>query len=183
MSKELEIADCIRRMAGIPGNPFVVCRASKVDDSKMTCDGKPEDGTAMITGIRLVSITGNHESTVVIPEDDSLILVAMLSKTDGYVMHCSKAKKIMRKVGNSAEEITTDLIKWNDGQNEGLVIIGKLTAKLNNLITEVNALKTDYTAHTHPTAATGPPSVPTVPYTGTFSNFNKSDYENTKIKH
>ena len=100
MGKELEIADCIRRMAGIPGNPFVVAKASNINEDDKTCDGTPEDGSAKITGIRLVSITGVHESTVVIPEDDSLILVAMLSNTDAYALHCSKAAKIKIKVGS-----------------------------------------------------------------------------------
>ncbi len=121
MGKELEIAECIRRMAGKAGNPFIICKAKNIDDSKMTCDGEPEDGTAIITGIRLVSITGVHASTVVIPEDGSLILVAMLSNTDGYVMHCSKAKKVMIKVGDSTIDISDGLIEMNGGGLHGLV--------------------------------------------------------------
>ena len=76
-----------------------------------------------------------------------------------------------------------DEIIITNGNNAGLIKIIELTNKLNGLITEVKAMKQDYIAHTHPVPSLGTSSAPTVPFAGSFSNFNKSDFEDTKIKH
>lgn len=68
------------------------------------------------------------------------------------------------------------------GENGGLVMVEELTKKLNALVSEIDALKMDYAAHTHPTPA-GPSGPPTPPFTGTFSQFSKDDFENKKITH
>jgi hypothetical protein len=76
-----------------------------------------------------------------------------------------------------------DQIIFNNGNNGGLINISDLTSKLNALVSEVKAMKQDYIIHTHPVPALGTSSAPTVPYTGTFSQFNKSDFEDTNVKH
>ncbi len=178
MGKELEIADCIRRMAGIPGNPFVVAKASNINEDDKTCDGTPEDGSAKITGIRLVSITGVHESTVVIPEDDSLILVAMLSNTDAYLMHCSKAKKLMIKVGNSTVDITDGLINMNGGNNDGLVLLAKMVSWMQKVYNDMTTLQT--LLLNSPVVGNG--AILNIAFTPGTPSPSNSDFENTKIK-
>ena len=141
MSKELEINECIRRMAGIKDNLFKICTAKNISETDYSCDADPVDGSALITGVRLVSKTESHESTVVIPEDDSLILVAMLSNTDAYMMHADKAKKVLLKVGNTTIEITDGLIKMNGGNNNGLVLVDKMVTWMNKVYSDLITLQ------------------------------------------
>lgn len=87
----------------------------------------------------------------------------------------------------SAHFNKTDII-FNGGDLNGLIIIQKLTDKLNELKDTVNDLITKYNGHIHATTATvGASATPGV-LTATQSTaspakaFNKADYENTKIK-
>lgn len=72
---------------------------------------------------------------------------------------------------------------FNQGQNFGMVKIQELTAKINNLVQELETLRNAFNAHTHPGVQSGPGTTsPTVnQVTQPFSQFNKDDYENTKI--
>lgn len=70
----------------------------------------------------------------------------------------------------------------------GLVIIEKLTEKLNSLVDEVNALKDKFNQHIHTTTATvgtGPVGViaPVTSQAVSASSFDKIDYENIHVTH
>ena len=69
----------------------------------------------------------------------------------------------------------TTLIKLNDGSYGGLIRIADLTAKNNNLVSQVQAELTKI--------ATGIASAGGTYTPGTLSTFNQSDYENTNVKH
>lgn len=90
------------------------------------------------------------------------------------------------KTGNSTLQMNNDLINFNGGGLEGLVKINDVTLKLNNLVNQINAFISIYNAHQHTVqvavpAGTGNTLV--LQGTGTSCDtFNKSDYENTKIK-
>lgn len=179
MGKELEIIECIRRMAGKTGNVFTICKASNIDENKYTCDGDPVDGSAKITGIRLRSVTDNHESTVVIPADGSLILVAMLSNVDAYVLHCDQAKKVMVKVGNTTIVITDGLIEMNGGDNKGIVKVDSMVSWMQKVYSDLVMLQgllsvSVVAGNGAPLAITFSPSTPAPSIT---------DFENTKVKH
>ena len=158
-----------------------VCTVDSVDGS--TCDVTPISGEAPLKKVRLNADINSDLGVVITPEVDSHVLVCEVSKVDSYVALFAKIKQIDVKIGSSTVMIKDGEISFNGGDLGGLVKVQELTTKLNNLITELNNLKIDYMAHTHPTAAVGSPSPPTVPFTGSFDNFNKSDYENTKVKH
>lgn len=94
--------------------------------------------------------------------------------------------------GNSEVHVDGDVnlnvdgtINYNQGINEGMVKIKELTDKLNQLVTELNNLRTLFNTHTHFGVKSGPDTsaTPVQISTSPFSPFNKSDYENTKIKH
>ena len=113
------------------------------------------------------SATEGETGFIVNPKKGSWVVVSRLSNSNQ--LYISMVSEV-------------DSIEMMGGKNGGLIKINELITKLNGLVSEVNALKGDYVAHTHPTPS-GPSSAPTVPFTGTFGNFNGGDFENEKIQH
>lgn len=70
-----------------------------------------------------------------------------------------------------------------NGGGGDAVAIEALTDRLNKLQQELISLINDYKLHTHPTAGMGSPSAPTVPYTGTISEFSESEYNDPTVTH
>lgn len=93
------------------------------------------------------------------------------------------------KVGDTVAELNRQGVVFNDGKLGGLVVVGSLTEKLNQLRTEFNAFVSIYNAHIHDTTATvgsdpapgviSPPPVAAQEATP----FVRSEYENEKVKH
>lgn len=80
--------------------------------------------------------------------------------------------------------LTADNINLNGGLNDGLININEIVNKMNGLITEITALKTYINIHTHAGVTIGSGITGTaVPFTGSFTNFNKNHFEDTKIIH
>lgn len=77
-----------------------------------------------------------------------------------------------------------DTITFNKGNNQGLVKIQELTDKLNNLVNEVETLRNTFNTHTHSGVTTGPgiSGITSQIVNKPITKFNKSDYENSKIK-
>lgn len=91
-------------------------------------------------------------------------------------------------VGNSKVRMTPDLIELNEGSLDGLVIVGKLTERLNKLQQQIDQIQSAIASHTHTVSTAGGPTAQTGTTTGTtysrvsVDKFNNSDYENEKIK-
>ena len=87
-------------------------------------------------------------------------------------------------VGNSKVRITPDLIEMNEGTLNGLVIVGKLTERLNKLQRQINQIQTAISSHTHTVTTTaGAGNTTSTTYSQvTVDQFSNSDYENEKIK-
>lgn len=91
-------------------------------------------------------------------------------------------------VGNSKVRITPDLIEMNGGSLDGLVIIGKLTERLNRLQQQIEAIQSAIASHSHLVATSGSATQQVGNTTTTtyakvnVDSFDNSDYENEKIK-
>jgi hypothetical protein len=91
-------------------------------------------------------------------------------------------------VGNSKVRITPDLIEMNEGSLDGLVIVGKLTERLNRLQQQIEAIQSAIASHSHLVATSGSATQQTGNTTTTtyakvnVDSFDNSDYENEKIK-
>lgn len=91
-------------------------------------------------------------------------------------------------VGNSKVRITPDLIEMNGGSLDGLVIIGKLTERLNRLQQQIEAIQSAIASHSHLVATSGSATQQVGNTTTTIyakvnvDSFDNSDYENEKIK-
>lgn len=91
-------------------------------------------------------------------------------------------------VGNSKVRITPDLIEMNEGSLDGLVIVGKLTERLNRLQQQIEAIQSAIASHSHLVATSGSAkqqvgNTTTTTYAKVnVDSFDNSDYENEKIK-
>lgn len=91
-------------------------------------------------------------------------------------------------VGNSKVRITPDLIEMNEGSLDGLVIVGKLTERLNRLQQQIEAIQSAIASHSHLVATSGSAAQQVGNTTTTIyakvnvDSFDNSDYENEKIK-
>lgn len=97
-----------------------------------------------------------------------------------YIVACTEIDRVAIKVGESTIGIEGDTITFNGGENGGMVLIEKLTDKLNQLQQQIDAIQTAIATHSHGTPAGA--TTGTVYTRVNVSRFNASDYENDKIK-
>jgi len=173
----------IARTYGVDTVEIVVAEVMAVDKVKRTCDVKPVTGKGdtPIEGVFLNVVPNDGE--IKVPAVGSMVVVVQSTYNKSYVIGFSDLTEWNITISNTVIDMVAGTIQFGDGSYDGLIKIIDITAKLNNLVTEITALKTAFNSHTHPTAATGSPSMPTISFTGNFSNFNKTDYENNNIKH
>lgn len=101
----------------------------------------------------------------------------------------SAKDRIDLQVGNSTASIQSDLIELNGGELKGLVVVGMLTDRLNQLLDEINKIQRAIAGHSHTyidsvgSAATPTPKTTTATKYSTVSltEVENSDYENDKI--
>lgn len=77
-------------------------------------------------------------------------------------------------------DITKDSCVFNDGSSP-MVVIEKLTSKLNKLVAEVNKMIMLYNTHTH--AVSGSATSATTNIAVAATNFLEEDYKDDKVKH
>lgn len=155
MSKELR--DALKTLTK-PNNDGYgkVCTVDSVDLVNRTCYCIPINEDADITEVRLMANIDN--GFLLIPEVNSIVVVSFLSDSSAYVALVSKVSEV----------------QLNGTNFNGLIKIDEQTAKLNQLVTE---LQTQLVLIATGIAAGGGSYTP-----ATLSTFNKTDYENIKIK-
>lgn len=154
MSRESEIKDALRRIAGTDRTEYTayLARVKRVDGAQCTVE-RIQDGM-VLEGVRMNASSLKDEGVLLIPKTGSHVLVGSMDGGRWSVMQCSELEGIV----------------INGGKLGGLVKIQELTDKLNRLVNEFNR-------HTHPFAsgAVGPTTMPA-------SVFSKNDYENKDIQ-
>ena len=138
-------------------------------------------GGGELTDVKLQATAESNKGILVEPKTDTPCIVTFMGRGDAYLSMIDEVENYYLNAGSD--------ITFNDGDNEGLINISELTSKLNNLKTEINSLITSYNSHIHVTTATisATPVVgvisPTTSQASSVSSFNKSDYEDTNVKH
>lgn len=154
MTKVTDIRQAVQALSGFNDLTFegVACIVSDVDLVSLTCTCTPIDGSSEFYDVLLNA--DNDKGFTLIPKDNSVVIVQQTSHSTAYVSMVSKV----------------DLIYLAGEINGGLIKINELTAKLNQLVTQVAANFTAIAA-TYPYAV-----VPLTPFTPT-------DYQNNTVKH
>lgn len=126
----------------------------------------PED----IQTIELIANGGEEYN----PPLDSLVLIDDVGKAwrlgvalnDGITPTMDEGEKKIYSVASGAIQAYINLL------NDGIIEINgnaDFAVSYNDMKTAFDGFVTDFNAHTHPTAATGPPSTPTTPSTADMS--------------
>lgn len=137
-------------------------------------------GSQVIDGIRLrASLSDVDRQFLVTPKVGTAVIVGSLSGD------------LSELVVLQADEVES--IEINGGRNGSFINILDLTAKLNNLVNEVNSLKDTFNSHTHSGTVTGTAAGGVVTgkcicsapagKAGKASKFDYRDYEDTAITH
>jgi len=200
-----DLRNIIRQLAQPDGETVaLVCTVDKVDKTARTIDCTPINEGAPLLGVNLQANQEADYGFCLFPEKGSFVVVGFVADgAAGVVLLTEKIESAEIVIGDTSAvmdadglriktekmsaDINRDNIIFNGGDLNGLVVIQKLTDKLNELKDTVNDLITKYNAHIHNTTATvgtGPVGVlsPTTSTAQPAKAFNKSDYENTKIK-
>ncbi len=199
------IKDIIRQLAKPDGETVaLVCIVDEVDKTARTIDCTPINEGAPLLGVNLQANQEADYGICVFPEKGSFVVVGFVADgAAGVVLLTEKIESAEIVIGDTSAVMDADGVRidtakmsahinkeeiiFNGGGLDGLIVIQKLTDKLNELTQTVNDLITKYNGHIHTTTATvatGPVGVisPTTSTATTAKQFNKSDYENTKIK-
>ena len=77
------------------------------------------------------------------------------------------------------------VIQFQNGSNDGLIKINELTNKLNQTISELEALRSSFNTHTHSGVQSGggTSAIPLQQITKAFSKYDKNDYEDKNCIH
>jgi len=161
----------------------LIGKAVNVDPDKRICDFEPIDDIATREGVRLQSVISETKGFVLIPKENSDIIVTFLNRSTGFVSLTSELEKIIWDA---------DSTQVNGGDNGGLINIQPLINKINQLENALNNHIAIFNSHIHITtatvAATPTPGIiaPTTPgdTTNTITPITqKSDLEDTKFTH
>lgn len=206
MDKNSTVRELLRQITGTekPQAVFHLMEVVSVDGD--LCLAKM--GDFEIPYIRLSAIAGGSENGILVtPTVGSIVLVADLSsgqlrdmaivgfsEIDSIRIHKGKTtittdgSEVSVEVGGSRMQISDGLIAFNGGDLRGLIKIGDLTDKINELIDAFNGhtheIPSGGVAVTGSATAQANPGPVTVPAIATpHANVQISDYENTKVKH
>lgn len=178
MDNYTEIKNKIRAMVGQKTPLLLTGKVKSVDGETCTVS----IGDLTLTDVRLRSVVNGEQSRLLItPKQGSYVTLIDLSGElrETEVIGYSQIEAIDIDTSGDITVNCSGNIVINGGSNDGLIKINKLTQKLNQLVQKFNA-------HTHTTTATVGPSAAlgTIsPTTSQASLFNKTDYEDTKVKH
>lgn len=184
-----KIAQTIRSIADAPigGATIFPAIVKQVDGATCTIT----IGNLDISDVRLRAVVNNQQDQLLMtPKQQSQVLVADMSGgelRELVVIAYSEIETLNLTIGQTSLKAEDGQITINGGYNNGLVKIKELTDKLNNLAKEINAIKNKFNAHTHSVETTAPVGTwitkPTTNSAADVSGFNKTDYEDTNIKH
>lgn len=123
----------------------LVGTVTAVDEDARTIDVQPIDGSAEILDVKLQANISGGAGLVLIPEEDSEVIITFLSKDTAYMALALEVSKVI---------LDCDEITINGGDNGGLINIEALVDKINALEDAHNGLVSSFNQHTHTTTAT-----------------------------
>lgn len=144
----------------------VVAKVSDVNTATNTCTCTPIDGNPKLINVMLS--VDKSKGFLLIPKNDSLVVVTQYSQTTAFISMVSDV----------------DQIYLCGDDEEGMVTVKSLTDKLNNLENKVNDLIVACSSQVVTLAPSG-----TFPLASYFASVtplvptNKTQIQNTKVKH
>jgi hypothetical protein len=174
-----EIQEAIQRLAGTFGKKptaIITANVTSVQEDDRTCSVETvlAEATIKLTGVLLSA--EQNDGLIQFPAIDSTVIVAMMPDGENYCIAFSDIDAVICYIDqNNSYKFDSNGFVWNNGALGGLINIVAHTAKLNLLVSQLQAQLT--------LIATGITGVGGVYTPGTLSTFSKTDFEDTKIKH
>jgi hypothetical protein len=171
------ITDAIRELAGTHNSSFstnVTCLVQSVNIDTRSCVCTPISNhlTGDIINVKLMAEV--DDGILLIPVIGSTVIVAHSKRNEPFVAVFSGIQSIFI--------IAVGSIQFQGGEYGGIVRVGDLVTKLNNLENLVNDFIAKYNVHTH--IASGSATSPTVARETTILTPTvRHDIENTSITH
>ena len=179
--------------------------ATEINEDDFTFKFTPIDEKSVVETVRMKTIVdGGPETFVIVPKEGTKVVVGFHSNTVGQCLIVQESDKVLINTNISEENVNsktvnivddynincddvnvaTDSWIFNSGTLGGLIKIVALETKLNALVNELDLYKTKYNFHRHVgvTTGAGTSGIPTEQQAA-FSQFDKADFENEKIKH
>ena len=131
--------------------------------------------------LELYKVAKMLDFNVIVIDDDSGTLNLYFN---GDVIVSNKGNSIIHSE-RDVNIVAEDSIIMNQGTNEGMVIIAKLTEKLNQTVKELENLRNLFNTHVHTGVTSGPASTGPTPTQASqpFTQYKQEDYENPKFIH
>lgn len=155
-----ELSDAIKTLSGYGDDNYesTICTVGDIDLAENTCTCTPIDGISPDFMGVILSVN-KSKGFLIIPTDGSLVSVTQISEATSFISMVSDV----------------DQVYLAGDENGGLINIVDLTTKLNALVTQLQAQLALIATGIIAGGGTYTP--------GTLTSFNKTNYENTKIKH
>ena len=159
-----------------------------VDETAFTCDVKlPNE--MFLYDVQLKPLKEAKEGVTLIPEIGSTVELISLGSPNWLVLSADNISKILWSVDGTTLEVKKDLFQINEGKNGGIPIAANVVERLNELESDLNALKGIFNKWVPSTegalqlALTTPqPGVPK-PWITPINKTIVGDIENDKVKH
>lgn len=169
----------------------VVCKVLEVDEKEQTCDCEPLNDDAELFGVRFKANLNNENGLLIVPKVGSNVIVTPINKQTGFVSVVSDIERMEIKLNSITLDIDENEVVFNGGDLDGMVIVGDLVNKLNNLENAFNQLNAEYKSHIHAIVGAIPLLPPTLPTssptvsaaTPLLTPTIKNEVENKKVKH
>lgn len=138
MSDVLKIKEAIRRLGAANKYDLLTGVCRNVDEAELVMDVVPDlDEDAVIHNVRLRAITDVVDGCVIIPEEESDVIIGSIYGTGYYcLIQASKVKKVIVKMGNADVLVMNDEITAKVGDT-----VHKMTASAHQIDTGNESMK------------------------------------------
>lgn len=168
----MNISDIIKEIAGNGEERILFASVVSVDATEKTCEVLTLADEMTLFDIRLIA--NNGDGILITPSVNSIVGVCMINEVEGFVALYSQV----------------DSIQYGDGSFDGLIKIGQLVTKINEIENLLTSLISNFNSHIHTTTATigssptpGVISATTSTESGSLTNTTQTELENENITH
>lgn len=125
------------------------------------------------SGVKLMA--AQSDGLYIVPVLNSDVIVAWTTRNEPYLAMFSDVEDIFIEA--------VQPVKLQGDQYGGLVKVGEMVTRLNNLENKVNNIISQYNGHVHPNPEGGTVGATTAPVSGTLTLTQVSDVENPRVVH
>jgi hypothetical protein len=172
----MTIPEAIRKISKQDVFESIVGTVKSVDMTSKTCVVTPVDDLPDLLDVRLSAIESPDKGIICVPVVNSIVIVGQTKFEQPHILLFSEI--------DTYQLIANTSITFNDGSHGGLIKIEDLVTKINNVENLVNNILTTLKGTTIPLAPSGTYAfAPLYSSLNNLTNTQKTDLENTKIKH